>query len=133
MRLHGISFLAAALAAFILTPRPAAANAIIDTVSAATEETTPDTSNAFLSDILAEPSAPLFGIPNNAAPFNLEHFDPSDEGLLSPELLSLEPGSFPAHLHGTQEILNAVPEPFSTPWITCGFLTIAWIGRRKRA
>jgi len=116
------------LAAFILTPRPAAANAIIDTVSA-TDETMPDTIN--LLDIAAEPRAALFAASDNGTQFNLEPFDSSDEGFLSPELLSLEPGSFPAQLHGTQGILDAVPEPFSTPWIACGFLTIAWLGRRK--
>jgi hypothetical protein len=132
MRLHGRWFLVAVLAAFILTPRPVTANALIETVSAATDETTPDTISVLLSDIDGEASAPLFAIPDNATPFNVEPFDPSDEGFLSPELLSLEPGSFPAKLHGTQEILDAVPEPFSTPWITCGLLTIAWIGGRKR-
>jgi hypothetical protein len=131
MRLHGRSFLVAVLAAFILTPRPVTANAIIETVSA-TEETTPDTTSVLLPANVAEPNAPLFTSSDNVTQSNLEPFDSSDEGFLSPELLSLEPGSFPAHLHGTQEILNAVPEPFSTPWITCGLLTIAWIGGRKR-
>jgi hypothetical protein len=132
MRLHGISFLVTVLAAFLLTPRPVAANAIIDTVSAATDETTPDAISVLLSDIVGEPRAPFFATPDNVTQFNLE-VDPSDEGFLSPELLALEPGSFPAELHGTQGMLDALPEPFSTPWITCGFLTIAWIGRRKPA
>jgi hypothetical protein len=132
MRLHGISFLTAVLTMFILTSRPAAANAIIETVSAATDETTPEALKVLLPDIAAEPNAALFAIPDNVTPLNIEPFDPSDDGFLSPELLSLEPGSFPAPLQGTQEILNAVPEPVSPPWITCGLLTIAWIGRRKR-
>jgi hypothetical protein len=132
MRLHGISFLAAVLSVFIFTPRPATADAIIQTVSAATDETTPDTINAFLSDIVAEPSAPLFPIPGNVTPFNLEPFDGSDEGFLSPELLSLEPGSFPAQHLGTQEILHAAPEPSSAAWLTSSLLTIAWLGLRKR-
>jgi hypothetical protein len=132
MRLHGIALLAAVLAAFLLTPRPVAANAIIDTVSTAPEETTQEAFGVFLSDIVAEPSASLFATPDDVTQLNLEPFDSSDQGFLSPELLSLEPGSFPAQIHGAQGILDAVPESVSTPWITCGLLTIAWIGRRKR-
>jgi hypothetical protein len=132
MRLHGVALFIAVLAALILTPGPVRANAIIDTVSAATDETTPDSISALLSDIMADTTTTFFPTPNNETQFNLESFDSSDDGFLSPELLSLEPGSFPAQLHGTQEILNAVPEPSSAAWLASSLLTLAWLGRRKR-
>jgi len=120
------------LAAFILTPQPVTANAIIDSGSKTTDETRPDAINALLWDIANDPAVPLFATSGNATQFNLESFDSSDHGFLSPELLSLEPGSFPAQLHGTQSILDAVPEPSSAAWLTCSFLTMAWLRRRKR-
>jgi hypothetical protein len=127
MRLHGIALFMAVMAAFILTPRPVTANAIIDAGSKTT-----DTVNLLVWDIAADPAAALFATSDNATQFSFGSFDSIDDGFLSPELLSLEPGSFPAQLPGTQDILDAVPEPSSAAWLTSSLLTMAWLGRLKR-
>jgi hypothetical protein len=126
MRLHGIALFIAAMAALILTPSSVSANTILDIGSAA-DETTSDPIQLLPSDIVTDSPAPFFGALDGAAATQSAEAD-----FLSPELLSLEPGSFPPYLYGTQEILNPVPEPGSMRWITCSLLTIAWIGGRKR-
>ena len=126
MQVHGIALLMAVTAALIVTPRPLTANTISDT-GLAPGDTTSDAIQWLPSDIVTDSASPFFATSDGATDTETPEAD-----FLSPEFLSLEQGSFPPHLYRTQEILNAVPEPGSMQWITCSFLTIGWIGRRKR-
>jgi hypothetical protein len=119
------------MAALMSTALSVSANTIFDTNPAA-DEMISTVIQVSPSDVATDPITSLFGTSAIGTLDDAASFHPDDADLLSSEFLSLQPGSFPPHLYGTQGILDAVPEPTSAPWLTCGFLTIAWIGRRKR-
>ncbi|HLK20751.1 MAG TPA: hypothetical protein VKT81_17485 [Bryobacteraceae bacterium] len=121
MRNHGIILFTAVIAAFMLAPSSLFANPILNSAPAAEE--TLESIPVSLSDVVNDSSAA-------SAEATSVHSEESD--FLSPEFLSYEPGTFPTRLYRAQDMLNEVPEPFSAPWLTCGLLTIGWLGARKR-
>jgi len=115
----------AALAVLLLAPRAVTANAILDT-DLAVDETISNVIQLSPSDIVTDSATPLFGTTGGAITPQSD-----DEDFLAPEFMAQQPGLFPAHLYGSHGILSETREPSSTQWLTCGLLTIAWIGQRK--
>lgn len=121
MRNHGIVLFIAVIAAFMLAPSSLFANPILSSAPAAEE--TLESIPVLLSDVVDDSSEASVEVTSF-------HFEESD--FLSPEFLSYEPGAFPTRLYRGQDMFNEVPEPCSAPWVTCGLLTIGWLGVRKR-